>query len=318
MFNYTLRRLAATTPVLLIASFVAFWAIRSTFDPTAKLRTSRDSARAVAEARKRLGLDDSIFVQWGRWLGRVLHGDLGTSSRSGDKVSTMIAHAFPNTLRLVVWGIAVSAVVAIGIGVYSAVRQYSVADYFFTGLSYVGVAMPPFWFALVAIQLFAIDAKQLFGLDRSPFSFIGLGDGFFGSPRYLVLPVMTLTVQIIASWSRFQRAAMLDVLGSDYVRTARAKGLPKRTVIFKHAFRNALIPLVTVMAIDAGALFGGLIITESIFSIPGMGRLFLDGLVNGDVDVVVGWMLVAAVFIVLFNLLADIAYGLLDPRIRLT
>lgn len=318
MLNYTVRRLAASVPVLILASFVAFWAVRATFDPTAKLRTSKDSARAVAEMRKKLGLDDSIFVQWGRWFGRFIRGDFGTSSRSGDKVSTMMAAAFPNTLRLIVWGFLISAVIAVAIGVYSAVKQYSVFDYTFTGLSYLGIAMPPFWFALVAIQVLAITPKEIFGLDRAPLGFVGLGDGFFGSPSYLVLPVLTLTVQIIASWSRYQRAAMLDVLESDYVRTARAKGLPQRTVIRRHAFRNALIPLVTVMAIDAGALFGGLIITETIFSIPGMGRLFIDGLVAGDADVVVGWLMVSAVFIIGFNLLADILYGVLDPRIRLS
>ena len=134
--------------------------------------------------------------------------------------------------------------------------------------------------------------------------------------RHLVLPVLTLTVQTVAVWSRFQRAAMLDVLSADYIRTARAKGLRRRQVIFKHALRNALLPLVSQTAVDAGALFGGLIITESIFSIPGMGRLFIAALLVGDVNVILAWMLVGAVFVILFNLLADVVYGILDPRIR--
>ena len=133
-----------------------------------------------------------------------------------------------------------------------------------------------------------------------------------------MLPVLTLTVQIIAEWSRFQRASMLDVMSADYIRTARAKGVPRRKVVVKHALRNALIPLVTVMALDIGALFGGLIITEKIFSIPGMGRLFIDALPAGDAPVLVAWTIVTAIFVVLFNLLADVLYGVLDPRIRLT
>jgi peptide/nickel transport system permease protein len=134
--------------------------------------------------------------------------------------------------------------------------------------------------------------------------------------RHLVLPVLTLTVQIVASWSRYERASMLDALSADYVRTARAKGVKRRDVIFKHAFRNALIPLVTVMALDIGALFGGLVVTEQIFSVPGMGRLFITSLITGDAEVLVVWTVVVAAFVILFNLLADILYGVLDPRIR--
>jgi peptide/nickel transport system permease protein len=322
VIRYSLRRLLASIPVLLVASLLVFWAVRLTFDPTAKLATSREGAAARAELRARLGLDRPIIVQWWDWLTSFVRGDWGTSSRTGDQVLAMTGRAFGYTLQLIIWGFLVAAVISILIGVYSAVRQYSVGDYVFTGLSYLGLAMPPFWFGLIAIQLLAVGPKKWFGLDEPLFGFIGLGEsgvGFsWGYVKYLVLPVLTLTVQIIASWSRYQRASMLDVLGSDYVRTAKAKGLPRRKVVFKHAFRNALIPLVTVMAIDAGALFGGLIITEYVFSIPGMGRFFIDALQAGDVNAVLAWMVVSAFFVILFNLLADLAYGWLDPRIRLT
>jgi peptide/nickel transport system permease protein len=151
--------------------------------------------------------------------------------------------------------------------------------------------------------------------------FVGLhsveNTGVLDYPRHLVLPVLTLTVQIIASWSRYERASMLDAINADYVRAARAKGLSPRQVIFKHAFRNALIPLVTVMALDIGLLFGGLIITEKIFSIPGMGSLFFDSLLQGDTNVLVAWTVITAAFVIFFNLLADVGYGALDPRIRL-
>jgi peptide/nickel transport system permease protein len=147
------------------------------------------------------------------------------------------------------------------------------------------------------------------------------GGGLFAGPfdyaRHLALPVLTLTVQIIAEWSRYQRSSMLDVMSSDYIRTAKAKGLSRRKVIFKHGLRNALVPLVTVMAVDIGLLFGGLIVTEQIFSIPGMGKLFVDALTNGDTNVLLPWLMVTAVFVILFNLFADVLYGALDPRIRL-
>jgi len=322
MPTFIFRRVAASIPVLIVASFVAFWSIRLTFDPTAKYRTSRDAAHLVAEKRKELGLDRSIFVQYWRWLSGFVHGDWGTSSRTGDRVFTMVRAAFGNTLQLIIWGAVIAAIVAIILGVYSAVRQYSISDYAFTGLSYVGLAMPPFWFALVAIEFLAVGPKNVFNLNHPILYFVGLhssaGEGIdLDYVRHLVLPVMTLTVQIIASWSRFERSAMLDVLNSDYVRTARAKGLRPRQVIFRHAFRNALIPLVTVIAIDAGALFGGLIITEFIFSVPGMGRLFIDALTAGDAYVILAWLMVGAFFVILFNLIADVLYGVLDPRIRL-
>jgi peptide/nickel transport system permease protein len=321
VFTYSFRRLLASIPVIIAASFIAFWAVRTTFDPCAKLRFGQGGAQRYAECRTRLGLDQSIVQQWWHWFSNFVRGDWGVSSRTSDRVFSMVMSALGNTVQLIVWGVVISAVIAVTVGVVSAVRQYSIPDYLFTGLAYLGLALPPFWFALVAMQ-FVVSIKQHVGSEQPIFYFVGLhsdaarfdGDYF----RHLLLPVLTLTVQIIASWSRFQRASMLDVLGSDYVRTARSKGLRERRVVVRHALRNALIPLVTVMALDAGALFGGLIITETLFAIPGMGKLFYDALLAGDVYVVMAWMVVAAVFVVLFNLFADLAYSVLDPRIRLS
>lgn len=323
MLSLVLRRILFSIPLLLIATFIMFWIVRTTpaFDPTARLAQSRD--RSVIEAeRERLGLNDPIPVQYGRWLGDAVTGDLGESDSKGEAVSTMISRALWNTLQLIFWGVLVAATIAMTIGVYSAVKQYSAGDYFFTGLSYVGISMPPFFFGLLAIVYLSVWPKSQFNLDDSPLEFIGLhspGQSGFNWDyiKHLILPVLTLTVQIIASWTRFQRAATLDVLSSDYVRTARAKGVPRRRVIIKHAVRNSLIPLVTVMAVDIGLLFGGLLITEQIFSIPGMGRMFLQALQSGDAPVVLGYILVAGTFVVLFNLLADVLYGVLDPRVRL-
>lgn len=322
MGTYVTRRVVYAIPVVLVASFLLFVFVRATFDPTAKLRSSKDPT-AVARERERLGLNRPVVAQYGDWLGKFVRGDWGDSERTRERVFVMIRRSLWYTVQLIFWGILLAAVVAISIGVYSAVRQYSALDYTFTGLSFVALAMPPFWFGLIAIQFFAVDPKLWFHLSEPIFPFIGLhsGDskGFdLDYARHLFLPVLTLTVQIIGGWSRFQRASMLDVMSSDYIRTARAKGVPRARVIRRHALRNALIPLVTVMALDIGALFGGLIITETIFSIPGMGRLFYDALVAGDAPVLVAWTVVTAVFIVLFNLLADVLYGVLDPRIRLS
>ena len=320
MLTYVARRVLYSIPVLLIASFLLFAFVRVTFDPTARLRQSRDP-QAVARAREQLGLNKPIVVQYKDWLTKFVQGDWGTSSRTRERVYPVIRRALWNTVQLIIWGVLLSAVIAVGVGVFSAVRQYSLPDYMFTGLSFLGLAMPPFWFGLIAIQFLSIYPRDWFGLGEVPFGFIGLhstGKSGFNVDylRHLFLPVLTLTVQIIASWSRYERASMLDALSADYVRTARAKGLRGRDVIFKHAFRNALIPLVTVMALDIGALFGGLVVTEQIFSVPGMGRLFITSLITGDADVLVVWTVVTASFIIAFNLLADIVYGVLDPRIR--
>jgi peptide/nickel transport system permease protein len=321
MLTYITRRVLYSIPVVLIASFLLFAFVRATFDPTAHLRSSRTAASAIKEERKRLHLDQPVVVQYWDWLKKAVHGDFGTSERTHEDVFVMIRRSLWVTIQLIFWGILVSAFVAISIGVYSAVRQYSALDYTFTGLSFVALAMPPFWFGLIAIQFLGADPKSWFHLQNPLLYSVGLhGGGVTGFNmdylRHLILPVMTLTVQIVAGWSRYQRAAMLDVMSADYIRTARAKGVPRRRVIFKHGLRNALIPLVTVMALDIGVLFGGLIVTEFIFSIPGMGRLFYDSLLSGDATVLVAWTIVTATFIIAFNLLADVLYGWLDPRIR--
>src|SRR4051812_9246854 len=305
----------------MIASFLVFWGVRTTYDPTAKFRTSRDAARIIAQKRKELGLDKPILVQWWTWFTNFLHGDLGVSDRTNGNVWGMLTHALWPSLQLMFWGTMFALVIAICVGVYSAVKQYSVGDYAFTGISYIGIAMPTFLFGLLAIALLVTLPVTKFHLSEPIFFSVGLhseGQSGFNLDyiRHLALPVLTLTVQSVAVWSRFQRASMLDVLNADYVRTARAKGVPRRKVIFRHAFRNALIPLVTVVALDSAFLVGGLVITEQIFSISGMGRLFLDSLSFGDAPVLLGWFLIVAIFVITFNLVADLMYGVLDPRIR--
>lgn len=314
MLTYSIRRVLYSIPVLLLASFLLFAFVRTTFDPTARLAASRDPEVRVRE-QQRLGLDDPLVTQYGRWLGGVVQGDFGKSEISREDVTKTIRRGLGNTLQLIVIGAVVSCLIALGVGIFSATRQYTLPDYLLTALSYIGVAMPPFWFGLIAIQFFAVRNNWLFSLGLHSGDQTGFNVDYL---RHLPLPIATLCVQIVASWSRYERASMLDALNADYVRTARAKGLPERTVVLKHALRNALIPFVTVVALDFGALFGGLIITEQIFSIGGMGRVFFNALQQGDAYVLEAWMLVAALMIIFFNLIADLLYGILDPRIRLS
>ncbi|MFD2468998.1 ABC transporter permease [Amycolatopsis silviterrae] len=320
MLTYALRRLLYSVPVVLVASFLLFWGVRIAFDPLAKLRAIPDPG-VVARETARLGLDRPVPVQYWLWLKAFVSGDWGISTRTGGDVRGMVFPALGTTAQLVVWGALFAALVALAVGAYSAVRQYSAGDIALTGLSYLGVAMPPFWLGLILIQLLAAWPQQQFGTADPPLYFVGLhsvsGGGVADYLRHLVLPVLTLTVSLVANWSRFTRATMLETLASDYVRTARAKGVPRGQVVIRHALRTSLGPFVTVAAVDAGVLFGGLVVTEQVFAIQGMGRLFLDSLLAGDVFVLVPWMLVIAVAVIGFNLLADISYALLDPRVRL-
>ncbi len=320
MLTFVARRALAAVPVLLVASFLSFWFVRVTVDPTAKVRQSRDP-QAVARLRERLRLDEPVVVQYGVWVRDALRGDLGTSERTGEPVSRMLRRALWTTTQLLLWGTAAAALVAVAVGVYSALRAGGVADHLLTTLAFLGLAMPPFWFGLLAIQILAVDLTRWLGLSEPLFGFVGLhsgdGSGFtLDYLRHLVLPVMTLTVGIVAEWSRFQRASMVEVLAAPYIRTARAKGVPRSRLVVRHALRNALLPLVTVMALDVGLLFGGVIVTEQIFSIPGMGRLFVESLRVGDAPVLVAWTVVTAAFVIAANLVADLAYGFLDPRVR--
>jgi peptide/nickel transport system permease protein len=345
MLNFVVRRIAYSVPVLLLASLLVFLFVHATTNPLAKYAESNDLTLKAREGL-RIGVYQQpchtfvggspprpvmtcakapVLKQYWFWLSHFLQGRMGQSFVTNDAVSKEIRHALGNTVQLIFWGVLVSVVIAVFVGVYSAVRQYSVLDYVFTGLAFVGLSMPPFWFGLVGIDFLSFRAQRWLGMHSAPLYSIGLfgphGGGFlaaaFSYARHLALPVATLTVQIIAEWSRYERSSMLDVMSSDFIRTARAKGLSRRKVVFRHGLRNALIPLVTVMAIDIGALFGGLLITEQIFSIPGMGFLFVNALGNGDTQVLLPWLMVTAAFVVLFNLLADVMYGVLDPRIRL-
>jgi peptide/nickel transport system permease protein len=284
-----------------------------------RCQTSRDP-QCEARAEKALGLDRSLPAQYVDFMGDFVQGDWGTSQRTDRSVAESIRTDLWSSAQLAFWGVLFSAGIAIAVGVYSARKPYSAGDYLFSGLAFAGIAMPTFWFGLITINYLTYELQNLLGTTEPIFYSIPnpTGHGVVDYFRELALPVLVLSVQLIAGWSRYQRSAMLEELNSDYIRTARAKGLTRRQVVWKHGLRNSLSALVTIIAIDFGALFAGLIITERIFSRAGMGTLLLDAVNNGDTNVLIPWLLVTGAIIIAFNLLADLAYGLLDPRVRLS
>jgi peptide/nickel transport system permease protein len=320
--KFVVRRILASIPVLLLASMLIFVLVRELGTDPARIRCqqSRDFGGCQARVRKNLGLDKPLPEQYVTFMGDFLQGKWGQSQRTDHSVAESIRGDLWETSQLAFWGVLVSAGIALAVGVYSASRPYSAGDYFFTGLAFAGIAMPTFWFGLLMIQYLTYELQQLVGSSQPIFYSIPnpVGSGIIDYFRGLALPVLVLSVQLVAGWSRYQRSSMLEQLNSEYIRTARAKGLSRRKVVWKHGLRNSLSALVTVIAIDAGALFGGLIITERVFSRPGMGTLFLNALQNGDTAVILPWMLVTGALIIGFNLVADLLYGLLDPRVRVS
>lgn len=323
MFRYIIRRLLFSIPVLLISSVLVFAVVHATTDPLAGAALNpRVTAEDVRRLREELGLDRPPVEQYTTWLGNFVKGDWGTSLISGIEVRPQISEALLNTALLGVAGVLLSLVIGVGIGIYSALRQYSPFDYISAGLAFFGLSLPTFWFALMVQLVFGVYLTRWLGLSLPIFFTTGMrtpgSQGFDAVDllRHMALPVLVLAVQIIAVYSRYMRASMLEVLQSDYLRTARAKGLRERRVLVRHAMRNALIPLTTQVALDIGGIAGGLIVTETIFAWPGMGRLFIDSFGQGDYLVVLPWVMITVWFVIIFNLVADIMYAVLDPRIR--
>lgn len=323
MLRYIARRLLISIPVLLIASIIVFYVVRATASPLGALRgNTRITAEDIERYKRDLGLDKSGFEQYTTWLSNFVRGNWGESLITHTRVAPDLRRALGNTLLLGVVAVIFSLMIGIAIGLYSAVRQYSAFDYVATGAAFFGLSMPPFWFGLILQILFGLYLSNWLGTSGPILPTAGMAEpGAVGfdvadRARHLVLPVLTLSVQIIAIYSRYLRASMLEVLNSDYLRTARAKGLSERRVIVKHGMRNALIPLTTQVAIDIGALAGGLIVTESIFQWPGMGMFFVDAMRLGDYAQILPWLMVVVAFVIILNLIADVIYGILDPRIR--
>lgn len=323
MGRYVIRRLLFSIPVLFLSSILVFWVTRASTDPTVALRSNpRVTAEQLAQYEADLGLDKSLPEQYLTWLGDFLTGKWGTSLISNESVAGDLWEALLNSAVLGITATVVSLVVGVGIGLYSSLRPYSKFDYVATTGAFVGLSMPVFWFALILQLVLGVWLTRWVGSNEPIFFVAGVSspnsEGFdiVDRAQHLVLPVIVLSVQVVAIYSRYMRASMLEVLQSDYLRTARSKGLRERRVILHHGMRNALIPITTQLAIDVGAIAGGLIVTEVIFSYPGMGQLFLDALDNGDYPVILAWLMVTVIFVIVFNLIADLLYAVLDPRIR--
>ncbi|HET6367461.1 MAG TPA: nickel ABC transporter permease [Pseudomonadales bacterium] len=298
------RRLLATVPLLLAVSVVVFSFVHALpGDPAVLFLGEEATTENLARFRAKLGFDRPLIVQYGDWLGRALQGDLGRSIRTNQPVVSAIMERLPVTLRLIAFSMVVSLAIAVPLGIVSAVKRNSGVDLASTFFALFGFSTPNFWLGLILIYVFALLLRWL------PAS------GFDGV-RSLILPSITLGTALAALVTRQLRSGMLEVLRQDYVRTAQAKGLADRMVIGKHALKNALISVVTVIGLQIGALLGNTIITESLFALPGVGRLMIDSVFSRDFFVVQGVILFLAVGYVVANLTVDILYSYLDPRIR--
>jgi peptide/nickel transport system permease protein len=322
VLTYIARRFLYSIVVLVAASFLTFTFVSVSSDPLAPLYTApnvtRESIDRVAESKH---LNDPIVKQYWYWVQDATTNKFGTTLLTNQPILPDLWRVMKNTLQLIIAAELIAIVLAVGIGVLSALRQYSVFDYSATTFSFLGLATPVFWLGLMAqvliVQIFNWTGHRVFPIANLNSVDPGTGLSFWvDRAHHLVVPVMVLMVASIATYSRFMRASMLEVVNSDYVRTARAKGLPERRVTMKHAFRNALIPVVTVVALNFGGLLGGAIVTETVFSLDGMGLYFLNALGVGDPYPVMAWLMITATTIIAFNLVADILYGVLDPRVR--
>jgi len=313
VLTYILRRLALTIPVLIGITFIVFALLA--FAPgdaiSLMLGTEAANPEIIERRRAELGLDKPWLQQYTDYMGRLLRGDLGRSFTYGTPVNTMVAERLPNTLVLTIASMIVALLIALPLGTLSAVKRNTVWDYSAMFISMAGVSMPNFWLGLLLIITFGLELRWL------PIRGLGdISDGLWQYLRHLILPAVTLGTSLAAILMRLTRNSMLDVLGEDYIRTARAKGLSGRPVIFKHALRNALIPVVTTAGVQFGALLGGAVVVETIFSLPGLGLLAINAIQARDIPVIQGSVLVFSLCFVLVTLLVDLLYAVINPRVR--
>ena len=310
MTAYVVRRAIGLVPLLIGVSVILFCLLQSI--PGGPIAVYLDNpyitAKDIALLRHQFGLDQPLYVQYLRWFGAYALGHWGSSYASGQPVAWLIAGRVPATLLLMGTSFLLALAYALTAGVYSALRQYSAADYTITVFSFLGISMPVFWFGLMLQLVVAVRFGWL--------PVAGFGSGAVGDvARHLVLPSLALAMFTAGRWSRYTRSGVLEVLRQDYIRTARAKGLPGRRVVVRHALRNSLIPVVTVVALDLAALVSGAVVTETVFAWPGMGNLLIQSIRNADYPTLLAILMLSSFAIVLSNLLADVVYSVLDPRI---
>ncbi len=304
MPQYILRRLLVAIPSILGVLIIVFAMVRlAPGDPALLLAGEFADAATVERIRERFGLNEPPHVQFGKFIGGVVQGDLGRSTRTNRQVTEDLADYFPNTLELALGAILIALVVGIGLGIAAALKPNTWVDALAMILALIGVSMPVFWFGLLAIMYFSVELQWFPVAGR-------------GTLAHLVLPAITLGVSSTGVIARMTRSAMLEVLGQDFIRTARAKGLPGRGVVLKHALRNALIPVITVGGLEFGSLMAGAVITETVFNWPGIGRLLVQSILARDYPVVQGAVLLIAISFIIINIVVDLVYAFIDPRIR--
>ncbi len=317
MARFLLSRLLQSIVVLAVMSFVIYALIGLMPGDPVDLMISADPNMTSADAarlRVLYGLDRPLTERYGNWLASALGGDFGFSRGHARPVMEVIAPALGNTLILLGLSFSLAASIALVAGIWAAAKPYSVRDYSINLVAFAGISMPPFWLALLLILVFAV----IFGvLPAGGTGAAGGAEGFWQHAQYLVLPVASLTIASVGGHTRYVRASMIETLRQDYIRTARAKGLDRRGIIIGHALRNAMIPVVTILALDFGTLFSGALITETVFAYPGMGKLIFDAIMGNDFNLALVALLFATLVTLTGNFLADVAYGALDPRISL-
>jgi peptide/nickel transport system permease protein len=317
--TYIVRRILYSIPVLIVSTFLSFTFVSLAGNPTVALRANpRFSINTIHNIELKYHLNRSIPVRYGYWVQDVFTHKLGRSLSTYQPLWPDITRTLGHTAQLIILSEVLAIILGVAVGIYSAIRQYSVFDYSFTTLSFLGYAMPIFWLALL-LQILFVDIYLKWNVRI--FYTSGLNNPHHGTwsldrLQHLGLPVITLCVISFALYSRYMRASMLDVINSDYVRTARAKGVSEGRVVMRHVVRNALIPIVTVASLNVGGLLGGAIITETVFTLDGIGYYFIQKLQSTDLYAVMAYLLVTSIIIIVFNLIADVLYGYLDPRIR--
>jgi peptide/nickel transport system permease protein len=312
MFDFLVRRLAQLVPTLILVSMLIF-GLQQLLpgDPAKVLAGEEQDPEVIAYLHKKLHLDDSLPVRYGWWVRGVLHGDLGESVRNQQAVSSLVAQKLPVTLQLAAMAMLIALVIGVPAGIVSAVGRGGPWDWAANVFALWGISTPNFWLGILLILLFAVNLGWLPASGYvSPF------EDLAANLKAMILPAFVLGNAIAAVLMRHTRSAMLQVLSADYVRTARAKGLDEKTVVLKHALRNALTPVITLGALELGTLLSGAVLTEQVFSIPGFGKLIVDAVFNRDYAVVQGVVLVTATVYITLNLIADIAYMLVNPRLR--
>lgn len=313
MFVYAVRRLLQALPVLLLTTVMVFSILHLIpGDPAAALAGGEAPPEQVAALRKAMNLDEPLVLQYVKWLGRMVRGDLGKSFVSGMQVRDLILARIPATMELAGAGMLVGLLLGVPSGIVAAVRRRGTFDVIVTAINSLLLSVPNFWSGLAFIMLFALALGWL-----PPSGRVSVLDDPATGIKFLILPALTLGLHIAAVLSRFTKAALLEALHEDYVRTARAKGLVERVVILRHALRTALVPVITIMGLQVGHLLGGSVVVESVFAWPGMGRLIVDSLGNRDYTAVQGSLLVFVTVFILINLTVDLTYAWIDPRIRL-